>query len=161
MNYAHLVNELHVWELNASCESSLRKNLPNARIRITDSFREIESVKDRFDLIVIDNHQGLYGIYCEHFEMLPKALSVLDQHSVIILNIIPDMNELIKMYGQVDKKHLERRKEWYGAEKMKLEVPFIKEFYSNYFISKGFRVKELFIQKRNRVVSYLVAVLER
>jgi len=43
--YADKVKSLEAWEINPAFESALRKNLPGAKILITDSIEELENKK--------------------------------------------------------------------------------------------------------------------
>ena len=57
-HYAPLVRSVEVWEINPSLEPALRRNVPTATVRITDSFAEIKTTPSRFDLVVVDNPVG-------------------------------------------------------------------------------------------------------
>ena len=52
------VRSVEVWEIDPSLEPALRRNVPTATARITDSFAEIKTTPSRFDLVVVDNPVG-------------------------------------------------------------------------------------------------------
>src|SRR3954471_22628392 len=64
------------WEIEPACKPDLEKNLPNATIKITNSFEEVLRCKTKFDFINVDTHQGMYGPYCENFEFFPLLFNV-------------------------------------------------------------------------------------
>ena len=163
MNYMKDVKQLHVWEWAADCEKPLKKNLPNAIIKITDSYKEIKETLVKFDLVVIDNHQGIFGNnYCEHFEMLPEVFRVLKNEAVIIFNIIPEMNTLEKINRGDSTSHRRRRNEWYQSVNTdKLNERFMKNFYCKLSHKQGFNTQFSFFEKRNEAISYLVIGLKK
>ena len=163
MNYARLVKDLHVWEINPECETHLRTNLPDARIKIVDSYREIEDFDLKCDLVVVDNHQGCFGEeYCEHFEMLPKIFRVLKQEAVIVTNVIPEFKELEKAYKGDHKMHKTARKEWYKVpDADRLSEKFLLEFYKKFCELHGYETIFAFIVRRNSIVSYLAMGLRK
>jgi hypothetical protein len=94
LDYQHLVRSLEIWEADPAYEAGLRKNLPRARIRMTDSFRELHATANSYDLIVIDCPGGLYGPekrYCEHFEVFtPSLFRIFRDSVVVIVNVFPE-----------------------------------------------------------------------
>lgn len=61
-DYFKSIASLEVWEINSSCEKLLRKNLPGAKIKITDSYKEIKTTSSKFNLIVFDNPISTFDI---------------------------------------------------------------------------------------------------
>jgi hypothetical protein len=163
MNYSGLVKKLHVWEISPECETQLKTNLPDASIKITDSYSEIERTPLKFDLAVIDNHQGCFGEeYCEHFEMLPKVFPVLKQEAVIVFNIIPDFKNLERAYQGEHEKHRAKRKSWYRvSDSDKLSPEFLLAFYKDVCKQHHYETKFSFIVYRNSIVSYMVMALRK
>ncbi len=163
MNYQEFVKELHVWEWAADCEDSLKQNLPKAKIKITDSYKEIKETTIKFDLVVVDNHQGIFGDdYCEHFEMLPNVFRVLKDEAIIILNILPNINELEKMYNVDASAHKAKRNDWYKRiDTDMLPDTFFMDFYIKLFREYNYNVNFIFIEKRNNVMSYMVVGLNK
>lgn len=94
LDYQHRVRSLDVWESDTAYEATLRKNLPRARIRMTDTFRELHITASSYDLIVIDCPGGLYGQekrYCEHFEVFtPSLFRIFRDSVVVIVNVFPE-----------------------------------------------------------------------
>jgi hypothetical protein len=103
------------WEINEWCEPYLKKNLPRAKIRITNSFEEIMKCDKKFDFINVDTHQGLFGAYCENFEFFPLMFRVMKDECVVNLNVIPYASEeWRKRYDTLfNKEHLGRREAFY------------------------------------------------
>jgi hypothetical protein len=163
MNYQSFVKELHVWEWAADCEEALKQNLPKAKIKIIDSFKEIKETAVKFDLVVVDNHQGIFGDdYCEHFEMLPNVFGVLKDEAIIIFNILPNINELQKMYKGSYSLHKAKRNSWYGKQDSDiLSDTFLFDFYTKLCQKYNYTLNFSFIEKRNNVVSYMVVGLKK
>lgn len=116
--YKHYPAYLEAWEIDATCEAPLKKNLPGAVIRITDSFEEIRHCKKKFQFINVDTHQGLFGKYCENFEFFPLIFSVAADSCIVNLNVIPHASAywLQKYPDLFSEVHLERRKLFYQVE---------------------------------------------
>ena len=94
IDYRDQVRSLEIWELDEKYRPGLGLNFPKATIRITDSYRELEKTKAKFDLIVADTPGLIYGAnheYFEHFNLLSGSLlKIAKDSSVLILNAIPD-----------------------------------------------------------------------
>src|SRR3989344_6827208 len=91
-SYADEVRSLDAWEIDPKFKKNLSKNLPNAKIKITDSIKEIgrKSNFSKYDFIVIDNPQYCYGPklkYCEHFEIIPRIAKLLNNEGLLIFDI--------------------------------------------------------------------------
>lgn len=162
-NYQHLVKELHVWEIDQSCESKLKKNLPGAIIKITDSFKEMQNTELKYDLIVIDNPLSFFADYCEHFQILPLSFRILNNNATIIINIITNINVLSDRYRNYDTvKQNEVRKSWYSlSDATILNDEFVLGFYKQLCEKNGFKTNFSFLKKRNNMVSYLVMNLNK
>ena len=155
--YAREVGSLEAWELCPEFLPGLQRNLPGATLRIVDSYDYGLRTSDRFDFVVLDNPQGIFGAesrYCEHFEALPIALRLLKQHSFLIFNLnwAPFNFELHPEWWR-------RRSEFYGLEstaRVSLEG-FLLPFYRHYFEARGFEVMQAFLEPRNEeYLSYAV-----
>jgi len=59
VDFAAEVASLEAWEVCARKEESLRRNLPNAEIKIVDSFVEIKTTDRKFGFIVVDAPNAL------------------------------------------------------------------------------------------------------
>ena len=91
-SYVNEVAFLEAWEIDPSFKKGLIKNLPKAKIKITNSIKEISNKShfSRYDFIVVDNPQYRYGPrlkYCEHFSVIPNVAKLLNKNGVIIFNI--------------------------------------------------------------------------
>ena len=86
--YSGLVRSLEVWEVVPAMEAGLRRNLPNAKIKITDAFKEVRHTPSTFDLIVIDNPQSVFGGgYCKHFDIYPHLFRVVRPQTIVVQNV--------------------------------------------------------------------------
>jgi len=105
------------WEISGDCREPLKKNLPGAVIKITNSFSEVLTCSHKFNFINVDTHQGLFGDYCENFEFFPLLFRVAQDECIVNLNVIPHAGEdWKKRYPDLfNAEHLARRKAFYGA----------------------------------------------
>jgi len=94
VDYYGLVRSLEIWEMDDKYLPGLCKNFPNASIKMTDSFKEIQSTARTYDLVVSDEPGQVFGRnreYCEHFELLTRYLfRVVRASAVIVLNAVPE-----------------------------------------------------------------------
>ncbi len=158
-SYAGLVKELHAWEIDPTFEEKLKRNLPNAIVRIGDSFKIAEEYPYHhyFDFIVFDNPQNVYGPYCEHFEALILVDKLLGNHGIVIFNV-----NLAPFNYENSPIWQKRRSDYYGCDASKLSPSFLLDFYENIFKGQGFEVDFKFEEKRNdEYLSYLVFSLSR
>ena len=109
---------LEAWEISANWENDLKRNLPNATIKITNTFEEILRCDKKFNFINVDTHQGLFGDYCENFEIFPLLFNVMQNECIVNLNVIPNASEGWKRkYPDLfNEKHLAKRKKFYQTE---------------------------------------------
>lgn len=162
-DYFPLIASLEVWEINSSCEKSLRKNLPGAKIKITDSFKEIKTKAGKFNLIVVDNPISTFDVYCENFDLFPDIFNVALDGTILILNVIPEITaEILKVYPYIfNKTQLERRALFYHTKRPeKIGLDVLAAHYKNLGAKSGFKVEWHFFKKRN-FVYYLVMKLKK
>lgn len=162
LDYVDHIKELHAWEIDPQYEPNLRNNLPDAKVRIGDSYtmaRELQ-FKEKFDFIVLDNPQNVFGPYCEHFEALPlvKDLFKPQRDLLLIFNINKhpfnfDAHVLWK----------KRRNEYYGVDNTgDLKLDFLDDFYHKKFQSMGFEIKDSFNEARDsQYLYYKVFVMRK
>lgn len=164
--YADKVKSLEAWEIDPAFEKNLKKNIPHAKIKITNSMVEIKK-KDNFskyDFIVIDNGQSCYGPnqeYCEHFEVVPQIARLLDKEGILIFNVNREP------FGY-DKLPLwkARREEFYNSTKTdNMSIEWLLDFYQNLFKKYGYDTKFSFnmergTPERNNYLHYLVFYLK-
>ena len=157
-SYYPNVKSLEAWEIDSKYFPTLKANLPNAEIKITNSFNEIKVCSRKFDFVVIDNPQSLYGddLYCEHFELFPDLFRVLRHGSVIVMNVN------VKPYNfETNSLWWKRRTEFYKIKSPdNLSIEFLDSFYREMFCSANFGVKWTSFVKRNDYIHYLVMGLD-
>ena len=141
MAYAEKVGHLEAWEIKPEYEIDLRKNLPEAIIKIGDSFKIAESCVPRFNFIVFDNPMGIYDGHCEHFEALELLPKLLKIPGIVIFNINKHP------YGE-NPEWEQRRLEYYN-----LNEPDIC-FYSSIFRGLGYTTEFAFEASRNNDYLY-------
>lgn len=163
LDYIDYVKNFEIWEIDPEFESKLKNNFPKATVKITDSYREIRTTTNTYDTILIDNHQGLFADKCEHFEILKDCLQRLNDKGVIITNVMPDIS--INPYDNPEAtqvKHAEKRKEFYNSKNgITMTDTEFKEFYSSFARKHGFNPVNVFLVKRNYLMTYLVLCLNR
>jgi len=161
MDYAYKVNSLEIWEMDENCRKTLNRNFPFAIVKIVDSYEEMERCENKFSLIVIDNPISTYGSYCEHFLFFPKIFNLCDDDAIIILNVIPKIDEEVKreypyLFNDIQ---LEKRSEFYKTD-FPNELTF-KEMdltYKNMALKEHFKTEWSFFQKRNFVYYYVFKI---
>ena len=89
IDYAPFVASLDVWEIDPDREPALRRNLPGARILITDSIEEIRQTPNRYGIVVVDNATPFGGRLVEHFDLFPDLFRIATDPCVLILNACP------------------------------------------------------------------------
>ncbi len=161
--YADKVKELHAWEIKKTFEETLKANLPGAKVRIGNSFELAESKEyaNRFNLIVFDNPQGIYGKeeqYCEHFEALKCIKKLLSGEGIVIFNINFKPFDYDK-----SPQWRKRRDQFYGLRNTsEITLEFMEDYYKKYFKQLGLLTEFCFIEKRNdEYLAYMVYSLKR
>ena len=159
LSYGNDLKELYLWEIDKKFKKNLTSNFPVGKITIGDSYEISKdlSFKNKFDFIVFDNPQGIYGKYCEHFEALPLTPFLSRKKSIVIFNV----NKNPFNYDD-HKDWKKRRKLYYGKNAESLTSDFILKFYADLFNNLGFIVEDSFEEKRNNeYLSYLVFNLKK
>jgi len=158
-SYSNHVKKLYLWEIDKTFEIELIKNFPNSHISIGDSFvlAKKDKYRNKFNLLVFDNPQGIYGKYCEHFEALELSYSLLSNKGVIIFNINKSPYDLkLNMAWKL------RRDNYYGFDSINISSEQMIQFYSSKLKNYGFNVLSLFEEERNReYLSYLVFIVSK
>jgi hypothetical protein len=121
-------------EINENCSPALQKNLPGATIRITSFFEEITRYRYKFNFIIADMHQGLFGSYRENFGIFPLLFNVNSDWCIVNLNVIPFVGvKWKKKYPDlINKEHLASTKAFYQTKKPEnidfrtMIVPYLK-----------------------------------
>lgn len=158
LDYARKVSSLEVWEIDATKERDLRRNLPQAKVKIGDSFDELKRTPGRFDLLVVDNPVQVYGDHCEHFDLFPDIFRVAKDSSILILNVAGNP------WPRPDEAHLARRRAFYKTDHPE-NVPFDRMIatYRNLLHAGGFELEWFFTRRRTWATraSYLVLKIGR
>lgn len=151
------------WEIRKECEFPLKRNLPNAVVKITDSFSEVKVCTKKFNFINVDTHQGLFGNYCEHFDFLPLLFRVMQDECLVILNVIPkaDADWISKYPALFNVEHLKRRKDFYGcADPKNVSFEGMMKTYSDLCSKNGYEILWHSFHKRN-LMYYLALQLKK
>ncbi|MFC1517408.1 hypothetical protein ACFL5G_02505 [Candidatus Margulisiibacteriota bacterium] len=164
-DYFKLVNSLEAWEINAVHKAALEKNLPGAKIKIVDSYAEIKSTPNKFNIIIIDNEMGFFGDnHCEHFEIFPDIFRCLDNSGLIIVNVLTKKDKLAqeKFSRLFDTAHNKERAEFYQTNTPD-NVSFKKmlETYQTIIDKNNYQLEWCFFQKRLSFLHYLVLKVKK
>jgi hypothetical protein len=107
--YAPLVRSVEAWEAKPELRPVLEQNLPNATVKIVDSFEAIKlAASGSFDLIVVDNYQDAD----ENFDLFPALWDVLSDDAALVINVIPRYSWLTRRIrpSLFDQEHLANRR---------------------------------------------------
>jgi len=155
------------WEITPKYEKDLHKNLPNATIKITDSFKEVNLCNRKFNMIVLDAHMGIFGDkdqYCEHFEILPQIFKLCMDECVLVFNVMPFCeNKWKQKYETVFReKHLNKRKAFYNCtDANNVPYEFMTEFYTQLCIKNGFNVDWVFYHQRHLLHYCVIRIIKQ
>mgnify|MGYP006417214427 CR=1 FL=1 len=147
---------LDVCEIRNDFTKELVKKFPRSNVLNLDSLSYCQSeftLSNSYELIVIDNPQGVYGgdnLYCEHFEAIIYALNAASDSVSIIFNINTSPFDLEK-----DLVWLHSRKNFYSSVgidcidgKGDLDVNNIEIFYRSIFNKNGYIVDKFRMYSR-------------
>lgn len=165
LDYLKYVRSLDAWEIDPAYEANLRKNLPSAEVRITDSFAELRSTTKKFNFVISDNSMALYGDdrYCEHFDLFPEIFRILEDSSILILNVIPSVKKRWqrRFPHVLNGEHCERRSRFYSTDHPKdLSIEEMVNVYRRLAEKSGFSILKTLSVKRS-CVHYLALFLVR
>ncbi len=163
--YANRVKSLQVWEIDKKWKNILKKNLPNAKIKILDSIKTIvENLEpSKFDLIVIDNPMNTWGtkkepnLYCEHFDFIKYIRNIIDKEAILIFNI----NKNPFDYNKFPEWKKRREKFYERNRTSKLSLRFLIWFYKKLFLKIGYKTVFQKIFKRHEYSDYFVFFLRK
>lgn len=151
--FSEVVKSLEIWEIDSKWEMELQKNFPKAKIRILDSISTLQKVEisTKYDFVVIDNPQNLFGpknfddipIYCEHFQILKELNKILtDGYVIFNVNIKPYNYQKLLMWKK-------KRDEFYGVKNTdNLELNWTLNFYIKLFKTMNYIILDKFSIKR-------------
>jgi hypothetical protein len=153
--YYKYAKYFEAWEISPEHEKDLRINLPNAVIKITDTFEEVKKCDKKFNFIIMDAHMGIFGDknqYCEHFEILPQIFRLCMDECTLLFNVMPYCEEEWKeKYSTVFREdHLKRRQAFYNCKDPN-NVPYeeMTTFYTALCKQHGFQVEWVFYHQRH------------
>lgn len=161
--YSKKTSYHEAWEIREECFPKLKKNLPKANVKIVDSFKQILLTDKKFNFINVDNHQGLFGSYCEHFEIFPLLFNVTDNKCLITINYIPFLSDKwLKIYPELfNTEHLKKRKVFYNTltpENLNFEESL--NTYKKIIEQNNYSIINYVLHKRN-LMYYLGFYIER
>lgn len=162
MLYAPCVRSLEVWEIDGTCEAQLRRNLPSAAIKITDSYREITLTQKKFDLIVVDNPVPIIGGHCEHFDLFPNIFKITGEKAILIIDVIPEAtkSDLQDIPGLFSQEHLELRRKFYKpADPAHILHSEIVNAYKFLISACGYDMEWHFFQRRTSVYYFVCCIV--
>jgi hypothetical protein len=162
--YKDKVNELDVWEIEKSFEKKLKGNLPNANIKITDSFKEIQKTEKKYNMILIDNPMGVFGEHCEHFDMYMECFKVMRDECIVVLDIIPNLKNISKKFTYIKNSNniLSRKLFYRFHDPLNIPIEAMVQTYREIANKNGFEIKWYFTEERSGdFIEYLVLNLKK
>jgi len=165
VDYADKVGSLDIWEIDSQYEPILQAKFPQANIKICDTFQEVKTTQNKYDMVIIDNPMSIYcdGKYCENFELFPDIFRIANDSCILILNVIPSIVDSWKRdYPHVfTPEHLARRCRFYQCEQSdNLALDYLAYIYNVWIFKAGYYAKYMFADERS-CVYYLGFVIER
>jgi len=156
-DYAPYVATLEVWEYNPEFERSLKRNLPMAKVKITDSFKEIKITPGKYNFILVD--------CTSHYEIFPDVFRVAMDSTVMVITIVPQFTQKSRKRfpDQVTEEQLMSRRKFYKTDRPEnISLDEIVKTYEELCRANGFDVEWYFIIKRShRYAYYLVLKMKK
>jgi hypothetical protein len=119
----------------------------NAEFRCGDSHQLLDDSRWQpdggFSLVSIDNPLGVFGSssqYCEHFDILEKALGSASGEGAMIFNVVATPYDYDAASNSLWR---ERRQRYYGVKADHLTVKFMSEFYTGFFRERAVEILDL------------------
>ena len=167
VDYASAVAGLEVWEIEQQFETELRRNVPQACVRIVDSYVQLRLTTRKFGLVVVDNG-AMCGKHYEHFGVFPDVFRVLEDFAVLILNVVPE----VYVQDAMTSEHHRRRQDFYERDPNHVPLEEMIRVYRRLANTSGFHVRWWFIkdryflpslrhQSRKKRLCFLVLALQR
>ncbi len=153
--YAPYVKSLEAWEIDQAFYEDLKKNLPNANIKIVDTWKEIKNITKKYDLIVVDAPQSIYGEHdehCEHFGLLSDVFRIAKDSCAIILTINLNPYDFHKN----SRWWVERSKYYKTEHPEQLSFSLVEQCYRNICKENNRVLEGCFFQKRHKILHYFV-----
>jgi hypothetical protein len=147
VDYAPYVASTEVWEIDPAFAPVLRQNLPEATVKIVDSFAEIEVSQNKFDLVLVDPPYEMFGGHCEHFDIFPGVFRILKPFSILVLC---NVRLNVVMSTRYSDRHLEIRKSFYEVDDpTRIPLDQMLKIYNQLFLRHGYESKWWVLQDRN------------
>jgi hypothetical protein len=138
---ASVVAGLEIWEIESKHETILRRDFPQAEIKITDSYAEIKQTPQKYGLVIVDNTSVAFSHY-EHFDLFPDVFRVLTNPAMLILNVMPKV-----LQNNPDR--LRQRQLFYNAADPKnISLAEIEQTYRTLAAQYGWLVDWIFFERR-------------
>jgi hypothetical protein len=164
LDYASRVARLEVWEIDPKHEATLKSNLPQAVVRITDAYARVKETPERFDLIVVDNPMSMYGGgRCEHFDLFPDIFRLVADSAVVLVDIIPSAPPSARRKNPdlFTEEQLEARRRFYRTDRPdNLSWGDVVDTYRRLAETSGFTLEWDFVVRRH-FVYYLALQIAR
>jgi len=155
-DYALLVSNLEIWEIDPRYKRILKRNFPKAEVKITDSYKEIKTASKKYNFIVVDNGTSTSSTsceaHCEHFDLFPDIFRITMDSSVFILNVIPEIDSVaLKEYPYLfnDVQLLHRKNFYKTNHPEKITFEEMVEAYRKILAVNNFQLEWHFFQKRS------------
>jgi hypothetical protein len=165
LDYASRVARLEVWEIDPKHDATLKSNLPQAVVRITDAYAQIKETVERFDLIVVDNPMSMYGGgRCEHFDLFPGIFRLVADSAVVLIDIIPSapLSARRKNPDLFSEEHLEARLRFYRTDRPDdLSWDVVVDTYRRLAEASGFTLEWDFVVRRHFVYYLALKIVRR
>jgi len=164
---AEAVASIEAWEIDPARCKRLAHRIPSAKVRVTDSFKEMKTCNKQFSLVSSDNHQSNFGRekeYCEHFDIFPDIFRLVMDPAVLILNVIPKAGPVAKRLSAdlFNDRQLARRREFYGTETPEnISIEEMMETYARLARESKFCVDWWFARRRTLFVHFLVISISK
>lgn len=146
-------------ELDSSFKKDLEAKYPKSNIFINDTYEFIKTHKAKYDIVLSDNPASKHGKYFQHFSLFPDVFRILNDQSVLILNIIPDYS-LINYNPNQEEEHFAIRN-FYHTNSIKLNTKTILATYKELARQNLFEIYKHYSISRRSGVHYLCLFLRR
>jgi len=152
--YAPHVASVEVWEIDPNLEEALRRNVPGATVRITDSYKEVETTQETFDLVVIDNSIGIYGGRCDHYDLFPGITRILSPDAIMVVLLVTRYDDVAcANYPEIlTEEYLARRRSFYEIDDAKTApTEELIQKYIGLLREHGFETEWYFLQTKREL----------
>ena len=160
---ADAVGEMTVWDNSESQKQDLETNIPKARVKICNSYMQLKTETEKFDLISCDNPIGT-NFMNEHFEIFPDMFNIMKNEAVVIIDTIPEINCYCKQryINTGTQLHLDNRRKFYKTSNpKKINHEKMKMTYRRIAQQKGFETEFDFFVERGNIIHYYIAKYKR